>query len=77
MTGKQIMIAAAALIAFIVAELILLGGHGGHGWWAQVPGFFSLFGFFICLMLIVVGKGLGSFWLQRPDDYYDREARDD
>jgi hypothetical protein len=77
MTGKQIMIAVAAVMASGVAELLLLGGQHGHGWWAQVPGFFSLFGFFVCLMLILVGKGLGSLWLQRPDDYYDREARDD
>jgi hypothetical protein len=77
MTGRQIMIAVAALIASGVAELMLLGGEPGHGWWAQVPGFFSLFGFFVCLILIVVSKGLGSFWLQRPDDYYEREDRDD
>ena len=76
MTGKQIMIAVAALIASGVAELMLLDGQHGHGWWAQVPGFFSLFGSFVCLILILVGKGLGR-WLQRPDDYYDREARDD
>jgi len=77
MTGKQILIAAAAWIASGVAELMLLGGEHGHGWWGQVPGFFSLFGFFVCVLLIVVGKGLGSFWLQRPDNYFDREARDD
>lgn len=77
MTGKQIIIAAAILLASVVAELVVLGGEHGHGWWAQVPGFFSLFGFFVCLMLIIVGKVLGGFWLQRPHDYYDREARDD
>lgn len=69
--------AVAALIASVVAELTLLGGEHGHGWWLQVPGFFSLFGFFVCLMLILVGKGLGSLWLQRPDNYYDREDRDE
>lgn len=77
MTGKQIIIVIAALIASIGAEFALLGGAHGHGWWTRVPGFFSLFGFFGCLMLIVVGKTLGGFWLQRPDHYYDREARDD
>jgi hypothetical protein len=77
MNAKQILIAVAALVVFVAAELALLGGQHGLGWWVQVPGFFSLFGFFVCLLLIVFAKGLGRYWLQRPDDYYDGGSRDE
>lgn len=76
MNAKQIIIAVAALVASVAAELSLPGAQDGQAWWAHVPGFFSLFGFFVCLILIVFAKGLGN-WLQRPDDYYDREDRDE
>lgn len=76
MTGKQIWIALAAWLGSGLIELTLLGGPQGHGWWTRIPGFFSLFGFFSCLILILVGKLLGS-WLQRPENYYGREGRDD
>jgi hypothetical protein len=76
MNAKQIIIAGAALVASVAAELSLPGAQD-QAWWAHVPGFFSLFGFFVCLILIVFAKCLGSYWLQRPDDYYDREGRDE
>jgi hypothetical protein len=77
MNAKQIIIAVAALVASVAAEFSLPGTQDGQDWWAHVPGFFSMFGFFVCLILIVFAKGLGSYWLQRPDDYYDREGRDE
>jgi hypothetical protein len=67
MSANQILITVAAFIAFVATELV-------YGWWSQVPGFFPLFGFVVCVMLIVFGKGLGS-WLKRPENYYDREDR--
>lgn len=76
MNAKQIIIAVAALVVSLAAELLLPDARDEHAWWSQVPGFVSLFGFLVCLMLIVVAKGLGN-WLQRPDDYYDREDRDE
>jgi hypothetical protein len=76
MNAKQIIIAVAALVAAVAAELSLPGAQDGQAWWTHVPGFFSLFGFFVCLIFIVFAKGLGN-WLQRPDDYYDREDRDE
>lgn len=34
------------------------------------PGFYALFGFVSCVIIIVVSKLLG-FWLKRGEDYYD------
>ena len=35
------------------------------------PGFYALFGFISCVVIILVSKLLG-FVLKRPEDYYDR-----
>lgn len=61
-----------ALAAFVAADHVLVGadGHGGF-WWSPIPGFFSFFGFLGCVLLIVVGKALGHYWLQRREGYYD------
>ncbi|GAB4171269.1 MAG: hypothetical protein Tsb0017_03250 [Geothermobacteraceae bacterium] len=37
-----------------------------EGW----PGFYALFGFVSCVVIILVSKALG-FWLKRREDYYD------
>lgn len=38
-----------------------------EGW----PGFYALFGFIACVVIILVSKLLG-FALKKPEDYYDR-----
>lgn len=42
------------------------------GW----PAFGAWYGFLACAGMILFAKLLGVF-LKRPDDYYEREARDD
>lgn len=37
----------------------------------RVPGFYGLYGFVGCVILVLVAKGLRVF-LMRPEDYYDR-----
>lgn len=44
--------------------------------WSHIPGFFSLFGFLGCVLLIVVVKWLGRHWLERKEDYYDDAPRE-
>lgn len=44
-----------------------------HGWWGMVPGFFALFAFVGCILLIVVAKFLGGLFLYQREDYYDRK----
>ncbi|MFH1146548.1 MAG: hypothetical protein V1736_02430 [Pseudomonadota bacterium] len=38
----------------------------------NIPGFWSVFGFFGCLLLIRACKGLGHVWLMKDEDYYDK-----
>ena len=37
----------------------------------KVPGFFGIYGFVGCVMLVLIAKGMRLF-LMRPEDYYDR-----
>ena len=58
------------LVLLIVADFII-PRHEIHFFGDKVPGFWSLFGFISCALIIVVSKWLGHHWLMRDDDYYD------
>ena len=36
----------------------------------NVPGFWTLFGFLGCVVLVVVSKSYGHFWVSKREDYY-------
>ncbi len=61
-----------AFLVFAVAFDFIIERHDPHFWGDSVIGFWSIFGFFGCLTLIVVFKGLSHVWLQKEEDYYDR-----
>ncbi len=42
-----------------------------HFSWENVPGFYALFGFIACVLIIVLAKFLGHKWLMKREDYYD------
>ena len=66
----------AAFILFVLVDF--LGGSGeGHGLLGfHMPGLFALFGFIVCVILIIVSKLIGHYWLQRKEDYYHRKNDD-
>ena len=45
--------------------------------WNHIPGFFAFFGLLGCLLIVGVAKLLGHYWLERGEDYYDRNNDDD
>ena len=59
------------LVLLIVADFII-PRHEIHFFGDKVPGFWSLFGFISCALIIVVSKWLGHHWLMRGEDYYDK-----
>lgn len=65
-----------ALGLITTASLIgeFAGGHGHHAhyWWSAIPGFFIYFGFFGCILLIFLAKGLGRMFLSKDENYYDK-----
>ena len=43
-----------------------------HFFGDKIPGFWSLFGFISCALIIVVSKWLGQHWVILDEDYYDK-----
>jgi len=69
-----LIISIAVLIVFIILDLLVVSGHLHIEFpWSSMPGFFSLFGFLGCLAIIYGAKLLGHRWLQRDEDYYDKD----
>lgn len=67
--------AIAILIIAIILDVLVVSGHVHFVFpWSYVPGFFSFFGFLGCLAIIYGAKLLGHYWLQRDEDYYDKDG---
>ena len=41
--------------------------------WDKIPLFYGFFGFVGCVLIIVVSKALGKAFLQKKEDFYDRD----
>jgi hypothetical protein len=68
-----LVVSVTTFIIFILIDLFLESGFGHSEFpWSHLVGFFALFGFLGCLLIIVVAKLLGYYWLQRGEDYYDK-----
>ncbi len=59
------------LVLVIIYELFF--AHYIHPvfWWHRIPGFFSLYFLISALVVIILSKLLGRYWLQKDEDYYD------
>jgi hypothetical protein len=60
-----------AYLAFTLVFDFFAERHQAHFWGDSVIGFWTLFGIFGCLGMIVVFKGLSHVWLVKGEDYYD------
>lgn len=70
MKRTLIVLFALALAASVLLDFLLLAGKEG------TRGFYALFGFAGTAVIVFVSKALGSFFLNRPEDYYERVRRD-
>ncbi len=78
MKRKWFVVFIIVLVAFISLDLLLESGQGHKIFlWSHFAGFFALLGFVGCLAIIAVAKLLGHYWLQRREDYYDRDDDDE
>lgn len=68
------------LITAILAILFCLDPHAFYIFdhphfiflWDKMPALHSLFGFIGCVLIIVVSKALGHYWLMKEEDYYEK-----
>lgn len=69
---KRLKILSYIILAASVLAEFLVPSHGAHHLWEKIPGFYALFGFATCAVMIIVSKLLGQYWLKRDEDYYDK-----
>ena len=63
-------------IAYIVLILVIIADffiprHEIHFIGDQIPGFWSLFGFVACVMIILISKWIGSLGIMQDENYYN------
>ena len=63
-------IRAVAIICLVVVAADFFYEKHGHYSWEEWPGFYALFGFVSCVLLVIAAKGLRKI-LMRDEDYYD------
>lgn len=60
-----------AILALTVVLDFFIPRDYVHFFWDEIPGFSAVYGFIACILIIIVSKALGRYWLSRPEDYYD------
>ena len=63
-------IAYGILVLLVMVDFII-PRHEIHFFGDKIPGFWSLFGFSACVVIIIVSKWLGKNGLMTDEDYYD------
>ena len=63
-------IAYGILVLLFIVDFII-PRHEIHFFGDKIPGFWSLFGFTACVVIIIVSKWLGKNGLMKDEDYYD------
>ena len=71
MKTHQLIILALIAIASFIAEFVFLAGEDHGHWWNHVPGFYAMWGFAGCIVIILVSKWMGKLFIQKKEDYYD------
>ena len=68
-TVKQVCYGLIALI--FLWRTIAVDTHHAHTWLEKIPGFWSIFGFVSCIVLIFVASWFGKSGIQTREDFYD------
>lgn len=64
-------IAYGVLVLLVLVDFVI-PRHEIHFIGDKIYGFWSLFGFIACILIIVVSKWIGHHGLMKDEDYYDR-----
>ncbi|HET6370702.1 MAG TPA: hypothetical protein VFG95_05860 [Nitrospiria bacterium] len=60
-----------ASMVLVVALDFIAPRHHAFFFWDEIPGYSAVYGFISCVLIIVVSKFLGHYWLMKREDYYD------
>lgn len=62
----------AVLALLVVWDALFVDKHHAHTWVEHhIPGFWSVFGFVACVLIIIVSKWYGHLGIMTREDYYD------
>lgn len=61
------------VMAGLVVWDFFIHRHHEYFWWDKVTGFSSILGFVSCVIIILGSKWLGKVWLQKEEDYYEKD----
>ncbi len=59
------------VLALLVILDVFVDKSKAHIWPETIPGFWSLFGFVACVLIIILSKWFGHLGIMTREDYYD------
>ena len=66
-----IWISCAVLVLVAVADIFLVSNDEAHTAAERFPAFWSIFGFFGCVLIIILSKWFGHLGIMTREDYYE------
>jgi hypothetical protein len=67
----RVCLVALALLVLLDAVPAIVDKEHAHTWAEHVPGFWAVFGFVGCILLVVISKMYAHFGVAAREDYYD------
>lgn len=60
------------LALLVVNDLVFIDKTHAHTWMEKlIPGWWSIFGFIACVLIIIISKWYGHLGIMTREDYYD------
>ena len=67
-----IRICLALLALLVLADVLFVSKEHAHTLIERIPGFWAVFGFVACAVIIIVSKWYGHLGIMTREDYYDK-----
>ena len=72
LSTKTVKKIAYSVLVLLIAVDFIIPRHEIHFFGDKIPGFWSLFGFIACVLIIIVSKWIGHMGLMKDENYYDK-----
>ena len=60
-----------AVLIFIIIMDFFIPRHEIHFFGDEIPGFWSIFGFIACILIILISKWIGRLGIMQDENYYN------
>ena len=69
--AATITVCLAVLVLLVLWDALLVDKGHAHTLMERIPGFWAVFGFVACVVIIIVSKWFGHLGIMTREDYYD------